>query len=307
MRMRIISDLELVTAIAEAGSLRRAGERLDLAQSNVSRRLRRLEQRLGAPLFRRAGGGASPTEAGAAYLEHATAALREVARAERAAIAAGGRLEGQLSVAAPLAIGRRFVAPVAARFAAAHPDVALDLRLSDRLADPTRHDLVIRAGPADSDALTGRVLTRSELVLVAAPCVAARFAMKTDPAQIAKGPVIGVEDYKPRLSWPFVHRSGEKITVRATPHHVVSDVEAAVDLCLAGLGATLLPDWLVWRELRQGALLRLCAEWRGPAYDIRALTASPRPLPAKSRAFFDALIAAAVWFEDQTTDAPGRS
>lgn len=124
------SDLELVVAIAQAGSLSGAARALHIAQPPLSRRLQHLEREVGAALFLRGRHDATPTAVGRSLIEGARAALAAIARAEQdAADAAAGRA-GRLRIGVTPTLGAVLLPAVLASFRRTHPDVRLDLTAS---------------------------------------------------------------------------------------------------------------------------------------------------------------------------------
>jgi len=123
------ADLKVFEAVARLGGMGRAAEALHTVQSNVTARIRRLEQELGTPLFRRHARGVEPTPAGLRLLPYALRAARLLEEARRAALddgtPAGPLVVGSLETTAAL-----HLTPVLTAFAAAHPAVDLTLGLS---------------------------------------------------------------------------------------------------------------------------------------------------------------------------------
>ena len=108
-----IQDIQAFVAVADAGGLSPAAQRLGVSKSIVSRRLARLEKSLATTLLTRNTRGATLTEAGATFREHAARIARE-AEAARDAIAADGKVRGRLRVTGPLSFGASHFAPVLA-------------------------------------------------------------------------------------------------------------------------------------------------------------------------------------------------
>jgi DNA-binding transcriptional LysR family regulator len=140
------SDLELVVAIDRAGSLTGAAQQLHIAQPPLSRRLKRIESEIGAPLFTRGRHGATATIVGRTLVERADAALTAIRRAEQdAADVAGGRA-GRLNIGVTPTLGAVLLPGALAAFRQAHPDVRLDLVASGDSAELRRQ---VRDGDLD--------------------------------------------------------------------------------------------------------------------------------------------------------------
>ncbi len=285
--MRIVSDPEVVVSVARAGGLRAASATLGLAQSNISRRIDALETRLGVRLLARTPRGIALTDAGRAYVAEVEPGLAAILAGERAAQALLDRPAGVLRITAPLAFGRRIVAPAAAAFAVAQPEVRLDLSFSDAQLDLVSggFDLGIRLGRIKENAAVVRLLRKSSLTLVAAPrYLNGRAAIETI-ADLSGQSCIVVSTSRLRRSWPLRRRRGEEALVEVVATHIADDVEAALCLALAGLGVTLLPDWLVQDDLDHGTLVRVLPDHTGGAYDAHIVLPAGSALSAKSRTF----------------------
>lgn len=280
MHMRIISDPEIVVCVADAGGFRRAGLRLGLSQSNVSRRIQELERRIGQDLFARSGRAARLTEAGDSYLKEARKAVSAMAAAETEARKFTPD-HGLMSITAPAAFGKVVVAPAVSKYASTKPGLKLNLALTDEIIDPAAFDLVVRAGPAHRNDLVGRVLFRSSMKLVATPETAAKVAGMETPLDLGDVPTIGIKDTRSRYRWFFEPPGTEPLKIDVLPRHVASDIESALVLCRAGLGVTMLPDWLVGTDLGLGVLVELLESFPGAGYPINVFAKSKSALTGR--------------------------
>ncbi|HEX2383934.1 MAG TPA: LysR family transcriptional regulator [Acidimicrobiales bacterium] len=121
------SDLELVVAIGRTGSLTAASRQLHIAQPPLSRRLKRIESEIGAPLFTRGRHGATPTVVGRTLVERAETALAAIRRAEQDAEDVASGRAGRLNIGVTPTLGAVLLPGALAAFRLAHPDVRLDL------------------------------------------------------------------------------------------------------------------------------------------------------------------------------------
>lgn len=165
-----LAGLRAIKAVSETGSVSRAAESLNCVQSNVTARVKKLEEELGVPLFHRMSRGMTPTPAGRVLADYADRILRLMGQARDAVADAAGR-GGQLTVGTMETTAAVRLPPVLARFHAAHPDVELTLvsgrtgtLLTEVLAG--RLDGAFVAGAIDHPELTGEPVFEEELVLV---------------------------------------------------------------------------------------------------------------------------------------------
>src|SRR4051812_4855959 len=165
-----IEDLRTFVEVADAGGVSPAARRLGVAKSIVSRRLIRLEEELGIQLLARTTRGASVTEAGATFREHAARICAEMDVA-RETIFPAGALRGRLRVAAPLTFGPTHLAPVLAELARQHPELQVHACYSDRFIDIVAEgfDCAIRLGYLSDSSLVARRVAPMRGSLMATP------------------------------------------------------------------------------------------------------------------------------------------
>ena len=172
--MTIISDkmagLVAFAATVETGSFSAASERLGTTPSAISKSVARLEQRLGAKLFRRSTRSLTLTVEGAAYFERAVPLLRGLDDAEDA-VRSASTARGKLRVTMPSELGRLLMNAITNGFMPKHPEIRLDIGMTDRSVDLIRegYDLALRAGKLSDSELTARTLGELPMELVASP------------------------------------------------------------------------------------------------------------------------------------------
>lgn len=179
--------------MVEAGSLSAAARRLRLSPAMASKRLARLEARLGARLIQRTTRRLSTTEIGRRFYDEVAAILAAVRAAEDRVGGAGRGPSGPLRLSAPTSFGRLHVAPHVGRFLAEHPEVQLDLQLTDDFVDLVgdRLDLVIRIGRPPEAGLEVRRLAANRAACSAPrPPTSPPTAAPTTLAELAARPLL---------------------------------------------------------------------------------------------------------------------
>lgn len=161
-------ELLAFTRIVDAKSLSRAARELRVPRPTISRRLARLEARLGVRLLRRTTRSLALTDAGEALYRQARLVLEAVALAETSVRRPDDAIAGELRVSAPPIFDATFF-DVVATFTKRHPNVRLQIHASTRHVDLRRegYDVAIRAGNEMAPGLVARTLFRSKLVAVA--------------------------------------------------------------------------------------------------------------------------------------------
>ena len=267
-----IRHLRLLLAVAETGSLGRAGERLHLTQSALSHQLRDVEHRLGVALFDRVRNRLVLTEAGGRVLETARRVLAEMSALEGDLRERAAGRRGLIRITTECYTCYGWLPPLVERFALSHPRVEVRIAL-----EATRRPLdALRAGTVDAALVTvsgpdleARRLFEDELLLVVAPdhrLAARRFVRPADLA--SERLLLYAPPDESRFFSEFVKRAG------VTPAGVaqVPLTEAVVAMVQAGLGVAALARWAVADELRRGRLVGLRLGPRGMTRRWQAAT-----------------------------------
>jgi DNA-binding transcriptional LysR family regulator len=127
-----IEDIEAVIAVAETGSFRRAGSRLDIGQSAISRRIQRLEDRLGVSVFERRSTGAQLTGAGRRFTANTRSVITDLGTVLEEARAAGIGQHGSLSIGLIASLSKGVIREMMAAYLSAHPEIELRIGETDR-------------------------------------------------------------------------------------------------------------------------------------------------------------------------------
>ena len=211
--------------------------------------------------------------------------------AEREA-ASGATPRGRLTVNSNIPFGMLHVMPLMPRFLAEHPDVTLDLVLTDTVIDlmQERADVAIRVGPLRASRLVARKLGTSRMVVVGAPDYLARAGTPKIPADLADHRGIGWTFPRSIRGWPF--KRGDR-TEEAVPPPAAraSDGEIARRLALGGVGLARLALFHIGPDIEAGRLVPVLQSYNpGDREDIHAVyVGHTAPLPARVRAFIDFL------------------
>ncbi|MGF1551832.1 MAG: LysR family transcriptional regulator [Paracoccaceae bacterium] len=268
---------------------------LALPPSSLGRRIARLEARLGVARFLRSTRRVRLTEAGALYFARAEEILAALAAADAEAASLGARPAGLLRVAAPRAFVRLRLEPALPRFLAAHPDLRLDIAVSDAFVDlvDERVDVAIRVGRLADTSLRARRLAPNARRLVAAPGYLAGAPPLASPDDLARHRLLHFARLRAGEAWPLVaddDPAARETRVAVAPWMRADDAFVLREAALADLGVALLADYVVADALADGRLVEVLPGWRVPPTEIVALYAGAAP-PPKTRAFIDFLVA----------------
>lgn len=292
--MNRLPDLEawaIFAKVAEAGSFARAAEELQLSQATVSKAITRLETRIGTSLFHRTSRRMSLTAAGEAALQRAARILDEGEAVEAEVADRSAALRGLIRLAAPMSFGVSRLAPLLPAFMQAHPDVELDIQLSDQMVDlvAERFDVALRISTLADSSLRARQLCQVRILLVASPAYFEAHGRPTHPRDLAQHRGFQYSYTRSGNTWRFRHpRHGE--FAQTVPRQLQANNAEVFDAALqAGLGLALQPEFLVWEQLRDGRLQTAMDDWKVEPLALSIITPPGLHRPARVQALIDYL------------------
>ena len=272
--MDLLAQMRTYVRIAETGSLSRAARSLRLSLAAVSRQLSALERELGVPLVLRTTRRLALTEAGRAYHSEATRVLGAVDRA-RETVRGSRRVDGRVVVSAGVTVGLTMVVPILPRLAQRHPGLVVDLRLEDRNQDLVRDavDLAIRVGEGlvDSTSIVAQRLGTFRRILVASPGYLHERGTPRSADELLRHAALIQTQLEPVGGIWRLARGSQMEEVRVGERLACNAPLVLRELCLAGSGVALLPEWLVLDDLAAGRLRRVLPELASPEVPVSAL------------------------------------
>ena len=277
-------------AVVDEGSFAKAGERLGIGRSAVSRSVQKLEAQLDARLFHRTTRSTALTREGELFhancrvgVEHIVQALDDMRELRQ------GPPRGPLRIASAPGFGRKVVAPLLRGFQARYPEIELDLRLDDRPADFTTDgiDVAFRDGRMDDSQVIAKQLVPMQVLVVASPAYAHRHGLPRSVDELAAHRCINVRLASGRVrDWEF-KVDGQPRKLVPPSRHTFNDVELALQAALDGQGLAQVAAYQACELLRSGELVACLG---GQAPDDRGhwlCWLSRRQLPARIRVFID--------------------
>jgi DNA-binding transcriptional LysR family regulator len=279
--------LRVLLRTARTGSFSRASRELGLSQSSVSRIVAELERDLGVTLLARTTRAVSLTDAGADYLARIEPVLDALEEADHAARGTG-TLRGTLRIALSSSFGLREVVPRLSDFLLRHPELRVDLAVSDIHQDLVMDgvDVAFRLGALADSTEIARKLGQSPRILAASPDYLAGARPIEEPANLSDHGVILGPGAVPRVL--TFSKGDRRLSVKVEGRITCAVNEGATAVAVAGLGITVSSLWGIRAELERGELVRLLPDWTLlPAVDLHAVFPPGRiPTPA-ARAFVE--------------------
>ncbi|GAA5234901.1 LysR family transcriptional regulator [Verticiella sediminum] len=284
-------ELEVFVRVIELGGFSAAARACGMTPSAVSKLVARLEQRLGTRLVNRSTRQLQLTPEGCAFYERGVRILADLDEAERCA-GEHSAPRGRLRVNANVPFGHHFLLPLVPEFLERHPDISLDIVLTDEVIDilEQRTDVAVRAGPLKSSNLVARKLGQTRMVIVGAPAYLARRGTPATPDALLTHNRLGANYVRAQPGWPLRH-ADETIVVPVTGNAQASDGEALHRLAVAGLGLARLAAFQARDDIAAGRLLPVLEHCNpGDVEEIHAVYVGQGGyLPLRVRAFLDFL------------------
>ncbi|OXT02815.1 transcriptional regulator [Notoacmeibacter marinus] len=273
-----LATLRCFDAAARHQSFTAAAEELGLTQGAVSRHVKELEEQIGAALFRREGRGVRLTDAGRSLAGRLYLDLERLRHTIGNAVAAGSSRE-ILSIAVLPTFGARWLIPRLKHFRAERSDLELVVHSRSEPFDleESRIDLAIHFGTDDWPGMQLTPLCQEELVAVAAPDLVRRFELH-EPARLFDVPLLHLTS-RPML-WEAFRQTLKGTTGSGRTGSYFDQFSLIIAAASAGLGAAILPIYLIEEELAAGALVELTSvpDAYGRSYYIATPAGLNKPL-----------------------------
>ncbi|MFG1173318.1 LysR family transcriptional regulator [Erwiniaceae bacterium CAU 1747] len=259
------THLHWLTVLAEQGSFTAAAERLEVSKAAMSQKIKELEQLAGVPLVTRTTRSVRLTSAGEKLVDDLRAPFAQIEQSFFSVRDSTGPLRGLVRVTAPVAFARQQLVPHITGFLRQHPQVRVQLEVSDRLISLASEgfDLAIRHSNTLPETHVALPLCATRALVVASPDYLARYGTPDTPASLSGHQCLyyprGVE---PPL-WRFQPLSGgERVAVNVSGQFATNNSESIRDAALQGLGIALLPDFSAQAALNEGRLVQLLPQWQ---------------------------------------------
>ena len=293
--MQNLNDMLFFAEVVDRGGFAAAGRALNVPKSRLSRRVADLESRLGVRLLQRTTRKLSLTQPGEIYHRYCVAMREQAEAADEAVAQVQTEPRGTVRLTCPVTLAQTTIGPVLPRFLAAHPQVRIDLQVTNRVIDLVQEGvdvaLRVRANLDDSGSLVARNLGETGGVLVASPQLLQRFGAPADVESLRNLPTLAMSAADGRASWHLRGPRGAVFELQHRPVYTADDLIALKFAVLQGTGISVLPDYLCSEELRRGELVPVLSGWAPPPAMVLAVFPSRRGMVPAVRRLIDFLVA----------------
>ena len=294
MKEAHLDTLLTLLVVSRTGSFAAAARELDTTRARISRQIAATERQLNIRLCHRSTRQVVLTDAAQALVRDLERPLAEVSAALAALSEGEGELQGLVRLSVSHAFGRRYIAPLVARFMAQHPRVRIQLHLRDSIESLVGQaiDLAIRIGELPQSEMIARSLGDIQVALVGAP----GLLQGGEPHSLADLPRFPAIAYRPLTlreprTWHFRVQGQQQVYKLVDYQIEVDSLEGAADLARAGIGLAMLPLHLVEGDLASGRLRRVLPGYSCLGPPIHLCYARRDLVPARVRALIDFLLA----------------
>jgi DNA-binding transcriptional LysR family regulator len=282
--------LMMFLEIVNSGSISQSAARSHVPKATLSRKLRLLEQQVGAVLLKRGPHRLEMTEIGQALYRHCERIAAEAAEASSIASEMQSQLRGAMRISIPFGLGNTWISQALARFALLYPDVKLTIDVTNRWVDVSEEpfDVAIYIGRIRNEHLPVRRLAELPRGVYASPAYLERNGVPRVPQDLLRHDCIALESQLIDGLWTI--ESADEGPTPVVPRMISTDVVVTREMVIAGLGCAILTHALSETEVKAERLVRVLPEWTLPPVLMSATFLERRHLPQRIRAFLDLIV-----------------
>lgn len=281
--------------VIESGSFSAASEKLDLSVATVTRQVSSLEDRLGVKLLNRSTRALSLTEAGVFYAERIREVMREFELVKRDVSSYQQDVKGQLRVHLRHSVGTQVIIPALPEFLEAHPDLRMDITLTDERADLVTDgvDVAVWLGSLEESSLIARKLSPGKRLVCCSPQYIAKHGRPGTPEELASHNCIVYRARSYDNAWRF-KSDAHTITVPISGNLESESSAVLLISAINGLGLAMLQESMVRKSIRSGDLVDVFPDYEVSSTDndvaLYAVYSGRKRTSPKTRAFIDFLV-----------------
>jgi DNA-binding transcriptional LysR family regulator len=283
-----LNAMAIFVRVVERGSFSAVARELQTSQPTISKVLRALETELGGKLIARSTRKLSLTDEGQRYYAECRQILAAVDAAEHSFQSGRESIAGPLRIGSSVSFGRLQIAPRLPEFLMRHPEVQVDLQLSDQNQDLVSEglDVTFRIGALNDSGLIARHVGTTYRITVAAPDYLARHGQPQTPQELSGHNCLLFNLLSSQNLWIY-NKGARRHEVRIKGNAQSNNSEAIREMVLGGLGISLSPVWLFSEDLKAGRVLPILQDYTAKSLPIYAVSPANRRQSARVKAFVD--------------------
>jgi len=307
--------LRVFVRIAESGAFSKAADSMNIPRPTVTKLVQDLEQHLGTKLLHRTTRRVNVTPEGAAYYERAARLIGELDEMDESAARARAQPRGRIRVDVGSVVANMILIPALPAFRARHPELHVDLGVSDRPVDLVGEgvDCAIRGGELPESSLVARRIADMDWVTCASPRYLRARGIPRHPSDLdAPAPeskrgnrvpghaVVGYFSSLTGRAFPLEFQKGdERLQVHGRMEVAVNESTGHLSALLAGMGVGQVFKFMATPHIERGNLRTVLDGWSRPRQPFHVVYASHRHLSAKIRLFVDWVAEVFAPFDDR--------
>lgn len=287
--------MQAFVVVADASSVSAAAETLCVSKSVVSLRVSQLEELVGAKLLERSSRRVRLTERGAMVYPSYAALVAQLSDIENSVLASDGQLRGPLRLASMIDIGSSEIAAATSQFMARHPELEIDLILSDSFVNPSEHgfDVTFHYRALNNDNLVQDRVAEIQCGLYASPSYVEQFGEPESPEDIAAHTCLGYAQQEGVYDWNsgmwLFGKDGKQIVVETKLNARFNSGQALRQFVVDGNGLAILPNVRAAEFVKNGQLVKLLKEYDYPCLSLYAVYSRASANNMKLKAFLEFL------------------
>jgi DNA-binding transcriptional LysR family regulator len=285
-----LEAMSLLVSVVEEGSFSAASRKLGTPLPTVARKIAELEAHLKTRVLVRTTRKLSLTDAGAAYIEACKQILELVGDAETQVAGEYTAPKGELTITAPIVLGRLHVLPTVSAFLAEYPDINVRMTLADRTVNLVEEhiDMAIRMGKLSDSSLIAIKVGMVRRVVCGSPEYFRKHGVPKTPEDLGKLTCVTYSGLAAGPSWMFALPGGG-LHQAAPPlcRLNINTAESAIDATIDGLGVTHVISYQVAKAIREGFLQVVLQEFEPEGLPVSLVYSNQGLMPLKMRTFLE--------------------
>ena len=290
---KLFDGILIFTQVVKCGSFIKAAEITGHSNSFISKTINKLESRLAVRLLNRTTRSLSLTPEGKIFFEQCQQLVLDAEDALGLLSQSHVQPKGILKISCPVAFAQGYLQDFISKYLQRYPDVELQLDLNDSRVDLIQggFDLVIRAtNQLEESSLICRKIYSCKSYTVTSRSYINRFGRPVKPEQLSEHKCLCYSNLKTPTRWHYANADGDDITVNVSASLLCNSAPMELAMVKAGHGISRLPEFVIKKELEDGSLEILFAEYPADIINVYAIYPSRKHLSPKVRSFIDLLV-----------------